>query len=40
MSQQTQVRKRFHLPLDVWAVIVALTLVALVRVGLITKVPW
>ncbi len=37
---QSSARNRLKLPLDVWAVILALSLVALVRVGIITTVPW
>ena len=33
-------QSRFKLSLDSWAVFVALALVALVRLGLVAKVPW
>ena len=31
---------RFRLSLDAWAVWVALSLVILVRIGIVSKVPW
>jgi hypothetical protein len=33
-------QKGFHLGLDTWAVIMALTLALAVRLGLLAKVPW
>jgi hypothetical protein len=36
----SNVSNRIKLPLDVWVVIVALLLVALVRAGVIKTVPW
>jgi hypothetical protein len=33
-------RKRFKLSLDTWAVILALVLALLVRVGVFQKIPW
>jgi hypothetical protein len=38
---ETQVTKKgFRLSLDSWAVAVALSLVLLVRLGVLSKVPW
>jgi hypothetical protein len=34
------VQSRVKLPLDIWAVIIALLLVALVRANVIKTVPW
>lgn len=39
-TQQDPKRKRLQLTLDGWAVLTALALALLVRVGLIHKVPW
>lgn len=33
-------KERFRLSLDSWAVFLALVLVLLVRLGVVTKVPW
>lgn len=35
-----QAKKRFKLSLDSWAVWIALSLALLVRLGLVTRVPW
>jgi len=40
MAQEKAPQRRFKLSLDTWAVWTALTLVLLVRLGLVTKVPW
>jgi len=39
MSEQ-KLKKRLKLSLDSWAVWIALSLVLLVRLGIVTKVPW
>ena len=39
-SQKQNQRKAFQLSTDWWAVLTALALAVLVRVGLIHKVPW
>jgi len=39
MSQEA-VKKRFKLSLDAWAVWIALSLVLLVRLGLVHRIPW
>jgi hypothetical protein len=37
---QEETKKRFRLSLDSWVVWAALSLVLLVRLGLVTRVPW
>jgi len=37
---QEQSKQRFNLSLDSWAVWVALSLALLVRLGVVTRVPW
>lgn len=39
-SQDQQTRKKFQLTTDGWAVVTALALALLVRVGVIHRVPW
>ena len=39
-AKEEVVKKRFKLSLDSWAVWVALSLVLLVRLGVVTKIPW
>ena len=39
-SQEQNKRRAFQLSTDWWAVLTALALAVLVRVGLIHKVPW
>ena len=39
-SQEPNKRRAFQLSTDWWAVLTALALAVLVRVGLIHKVPW
>ena len=40
MAQEQVVRKHFKLSLDSWAVWAALSLALLVRLGVVTKIPW
>lgn len=37
---EEKAKKRFNLSLDTWAVALALVLVVLVKLGVLTKVPW
>ena len=39
-QRQIATRKRRELPLDGWAVVIALLLVALVRLGILKHVTW
>ncbi len=38
--KEEKTKKRFSLSLDTWAVALALVLVVLVKLGVLTKVPW
>jgi hypothetical protein len=40
MAETQAAKKRFRLSLDSWAVWVALSLVLLVKLGVLGKVPW
>jgi hypothetical protein len=40
MAETQAVKKGFRLSLDSWAVWTALSLVLLVRLGILSKVPW
>ena len=40
MPNESDNKKRFSLTLDTWAVIVAMVLAVVVKLGLFTKVPW
>lgn len=40
MAEEKVARKRFSWSLDTWAVALALVLVVLVKLGVLTKVPW
>jgi hypothetical protein len=40
MAEKETTKKRFNLSLDTWAVALALVLVVLVKLGVVTKVPW
>ena len=40
MPTESDSKKSFSLTLDTWAVIVALALAVVVKLGLFTKVPW
>jgi hypothetical protein len=40
MAQEPVKKSRLKLSLDAWAVWIALSLVLLVRLGVVTRVPW
>ena len=40
MSQEPVKKSRFKFSLDAWAVWVALSLVLLVRLGVVSRIPW
>ena len=39
-DQKAEPKQRFSLSVDSWAVALALVLVVLVKLGVLTKVPW